>query len=233
MNGRFHLARGAVWLIPLAALLGLSGCFSLGREEPTRRHYVLGGDRVRDAAPELGGLHDLTVGVRRLRLSSYLEPPLLAVRHGANRVTYAEFHRWSEPLDGGINRAVAASLSSRATLGSIDVAPWSTGAAHDFLIQLHVQRFEGLAPDDPAATEGEVYMLAAWEIIRPRDGAILARGTTDHRRGGWRVGDHAGMVKSLDVGVEALATDLLASLASLAALRTTGATMPSPPRNPG
>jgi uncharacterized lipoprotein YmbA len=227
MNARpSHLARRAACLLPLASLLGLAGCFSLSRTEPLQRHYVLGADRARAAGPELDGLHDLTVGVRRLRLSSYLEPPLLVVREGPNRVTYAEYHRWSEPLGDGINRAVAASLAGRARLRGIDVAPWSSGATHDFLIQLHVQRFEGLAPDDPAATEGEVYMLAAWEILRPRDGAVLARGTTDHREGGWRVGDHAGMVRSLDAGVEALATDLLASLASLAAPVTAGTAVP-------
>jgi uncharacterized lipoprotein YmbA len=226
MNARTNFARRAARLLTLASLLGLAGCFSLGRTEPLQRHYVLGADRVREAGPELGGLRDLTVGMRRLRLSSYLEPPLLVVREGPNRVTYAEFHRWSEPLDGGINRAVAASLAGRARLRGIDVAPWSSGAVHDFLIQLHVQRFEGLAPDDPAATEGEVHMLAAWEILRPRDGAVLARGTTDHREGGWRVGDHAGMVRSLDAGLEALATDLLAGLASLAAPVTAGAPVP-------
>jgi hypothetical protein len=41
-------------------------------------------------------------------------------------------------------------------------------------------------------------VLATWEIIRPLDGAVLARGVTDYRQRGWRVGDYAGLVCYVD-----------------------------------
>jgi uncharacterized lipoprotein YmbA len=204
-------------VLSLASLVVLSGCFSLGRTEPPQRHYVLGGERVQETDPAPRDLAGLSVGVRRLRLASYLEAPFLVVRHGSNEVTYAEFHRWGEPLGGGINRAVAVHLAGRPSIRAVDVAPWPATERHDFLVQLHVERFEGLAPEDAAAVVGEVHMRVAWEIVRQRDGVVLARGATDHRERGWRVGDFAGLARSLDAGLHVLTEELAVTLSGLGA----------------
>jgi uncharacterized lipoprotein YmbA len=207
----------ALRLLLVAGVVGLAGCFSLARTEPVQRHYVLGGDLLQENGTQPGDPAGLVVAVRRLRLASYLEPAFLVVRQGPNEITYSEFHRWGEPLGGGINRAVAGYLAARAPLRGVDVAPWPAREQYDYLIQLHVERFEGVVADDPAATEGEVHLLASWEILRQRDGAVLARGTTDHRVSGWRVGDHAGLVTRLDAGLNLLSQDLATSLSSLGA----------------
>jgi uncharacterized protein len=208
-------AKNAARLIALVGVVALAGCFSLARTEPPQRHYVLGGERVQESAQRPDDLAGLSVGVRRLRLAPYLEAPFLVVRHGANRVTYAEFHRWGEPLGGGINRAVAGQLAGRTAFRAVDVAPWPAREQYDYLVQLHVERFEGLAPEDEAAAEGEVHMRVTWEILRQRDGTVLARGSTDHREHGWKVGDFAGLARSLDAGLNVLTEDLANTLSGL------------------
>jgi uncharacterized protein len=215
MKNAIHGAR----LVALAGLVGLAGCFSLGRAETPQRHYVLGGDRVQESASagapvDLAGL---TIGVRRLRLAPYLEAPYLVVREGANRISYAEYHRWGEQLGGGINRAVAGHLAARPSFRAVDVAPWPGRQEYDYLVQLHVEHFEGLAPEDAAAVQGEVHMRVSWEILHQRDGVVLARGTTDHRVSGWRLGDYPGLVRSLDAGLNVLTEDLASTLTSLGA----------------
>ena len=72
-------------------------------------------------------------------------------------------------------------------------------------------------PEEPTATEGEAYLAATWEIIRPDDGVVLARGTTDYRAGGWTIGDYGGLVTLLDAGLRELADDLIAGLEPLVA----------------
>ncbi len=211
-----HSTRAAR-LIGLVSVAALAGCFSLGRTETPPTHYVLGTERVQESSQAPADLAGLTVGVRRLRLASYLEAPFLVVRQGANRVTHSEFHRWGEPLSGGINRVVAGHLAARSIFRAVDVAPWPAREQYDYLVQLNVDRFEGLAPDDPAGTGGEVHMLVTWEILRQRDGLVIARGTTDHRVSGWRVGDYGGLVRSLDEGLNVLTRDLANTLSSLGA----------------
>lgn len=205
-------------LVGLAGLLFLTGC-SLNRGAPPEQHYVLGGGRFQQAsvpAPELG---DIAVGIRRLQLAPYLQSNSVVVRGGdhAQELSLSEFHRWSEPLGEGINRALAGYLTAAGSFRVVDVAPWSAGAEHDYLIELSVLRFEGVGASGGAAPEGEAHVVATWAIIRKDDGEILMRGTTDHRRPGWRVGDYAGLVALLDGGVEAIATDLMNSLDTLPA----------------
>ncbi len=205
-------------LIGLYGLLVLTGC-SLNRGAPPEQHYVLGGGRFQESAAAARHLRDLAVGVRRLQLAPYLESNSVVVRRGdrAQELSLSEFHRWSEPLGEGINRAVAGYLTAGAPFRVVDVAPWPARAKHDYLIELHVLRFEGVAPADSAATAGEAHVLATWAIVRPDDGEVLARGTTDYRKGGWRIGDYAGLVALLDAGVYALSADLMSRLESLAA----------------
>lgn len=198
-------------LLLLLALTALTGCFSLGREAPSEQYYVLGGSPLRERPPAAEGLAGLTVGLRRLQLAAYLDTPLIVVRQGPQEIRFAEFHRWAENLGGGVNRAVARYLAAQAPLRGVDVAPWPSRTPHDYLIQLHVLRFEGLAP------EGEAYLLADWEIIDPKDGAVLDRGTTDYRAQGWTVDAYDELAALLDAGVRALSEDLIASLERLVA----------------
>jgi uncharacterized protein len=208
-------ARRARLAITLLLILTVGGCFSLARSEPPQQHYVLGAE-PQEVGRSAGNLEGLAVGVRRLQLAAYLDPPFLVVRRGRNRITYSEYHRWGEPLAGGINRAVASYLSASTPFRGVDVAPWAAREEYDYLIQLHVERFEGMAPEDPSAAEGTTHMLATWEIIRQQDGTALARGSTEHRDVGWVVGDYAGLVRSLDAGLNALSQDLISSLEDLA-----------------
>jgi hypothetical protein len=60
-------------------------------------------------------------------------------------------------------------------------------------------------------------MRVSWEILRQRDGVVLARGATDYREPGWRVGDYAGLVRSLDAGLNVLTEDLASTLSGLGA----------------
>lgn len=204
--------------LSVVALALLAGC-GLSRGPAPVQHYVLGGGLLGErAAPGDAGP---VVGVRRLQVAPYLLSSSLVVRRGADRVTYAEFHRWAEPLADGIGRAVAGYLAAGPAVGRAEVAPWTLRTHHDYLVQLHVLRFEGIAPPAPAgpdpaaAAVGEAQVIVTWEILRPRDGEVLARGRLDHREPGWPVGDHAALAAALDRGVRALAGEIAGGLGSL------------------
>lgn len=204
-----------------ALLLLIAGCFKLSRDTPRVQYFVLGGAAPPGAvagavtspptgAPTAPDGAGLALGLRRIDLASYLAVPAILVRRGANEVVVSEFHRWGEDLGEGINRAVAAHLASAQPVRSVDVAPWAARARHDYLVQLHVSRFEGVA--DSAATEGRSHLLAGWDIIRPLDGRVLVRGSTEALEGPWRVSDYRGLVTSLDAALAGLARDIRSCL---------------------
>jgi len=199
--------------IVLCAVLTQAGCFKLGRNAPVLQQYVLegGGAQADATAPQrVGGT---TIGVRRLDLATYLASPAIVVRRGGHEIVTSEFQRWGEDPIEGISRALASHLAAHPSVAAVDVAPWSARAPHDFLVQLHIARFEGVAEE--RATTGEAQMLATWEIIRPEDGAVLARGSTDYRQRGWEVGDYGALVKLLDAGLLGVSNDVITCIARL------------------
>lgn len=202
----------------------LPGCFSLGRTSPTLEQYVIGGARPAETVTPIAALNGVAVGVRRLDLADYLASPAIVVRRGVHEVLKSDFHRWGEDPADGINRAFARHLAGAASFRAVDVAPWPVRAEHDYLIQLHVTRFEGVVPPGssptaeaaPGAVEGAAHVLASWEIILAQDGTVLARGATDYREEGWRVGDYAALVALLDEGLAVVSRDVAVALGELA-----------------
>lgn len=210
-----HPMTNAIRWICVLALVALSGCFSLNRGDPSQRHYVLGlglEPAGTEGTGPTGEVSGVTIGLRAPRLAEYLGTPLIVVRQGPHRIEFSEFHRWGETLDQGINRTIAGYMAGRGLFRSVEYAPWPARSEQDYVVQLRILRFEGLAPDGPAATEGEALLLASWEILRAKDGALLARGTTEYHGEGWTVGDYDALVSLLEAGLSELADDLVAGL---------------------
>jgi uncharacterized protein len=204
-------------LVLLATLLSLAGCFSLSRQAPPQQHYVLGagGPPEHATPPADRPVEDSSghvIGLRPPRLADYLATPFIVVRRGEHQVEFSEFHRWGEDLGRAINRTVAGRLAAPASPHRIEVAPWPAGTSPERVIQVHILRFEGVAEEAPVTGEGEAHLLATWEILRPLDGAVLARGTTEVREEGWSIGDFDGLVRLLDAGLDILAGDLARGL---------------------
>lgn len=219
---------GAFRALVLFAGFGLTGCFGLSRGETPQEHYVLGSGGPQPAEARGSETEGLTLGVRRIQLDAYLQTPLIVVRRGAHQVRFSESHRWGEPLEGGINRAVAGYLAQRTSVRNVEVAPWSPGLRFDYLVQLHVSRFEGVVTDNEsgasaagavgsAGSAGEAHVRASWEIVRQRDGSIVSRGTMDYRDPGWTVGNYVSLVTLLDRGLDQLSQDIVAGLEALPA----------------
>lgn len=206
MSIRIRIRIRVAHALVLVALLTQPGCFKLARESPRLQQFVLSGTAQSTATTDIGQ----TLGLRRADLAAYLAVRAIIVRRGVNELVVSEFHRWGEDLAEGINRVVAANLAGSPPVRAVDVAPWQVRARHDYVVQLHISRFEGVA--DSAVANGRVHLLATWDIIRPRDGAVLVRGTTDDRSATWRVGDYAALVMELDASLLRLAQDIRACL---------------------
>jgi uncharacterized lipoprotein YmbA len=213
---RFGVPRSARSAAALLLLASLPGCFSLGRDSPELEQYVLGGAGVVGTMAPIPGLDRIAVGVRRIDLEPYIASPAIVVRRGTHEVVTSDFHRWGEAPADGINRAVARHLADAGSFVAVDVAPWPIRSRYDYLVQLHVTRFEGVIPMEPSATAGTAHVRATWEIIRQHDETVLARGVTEHTENGWSVGDYAGLVALLNQGLAVLAYDVAAAIGGLA-----------------
>ena len=201
-------------ILVATVLLVLSGCFSLSRGAAPRQYYVLGSGG--QPAPVLSGeAEGAVIGLRPPEVDEYLRTPFIVVRSGTNRVTFSDFDRWAEDLGRSIQRSLAGHLAAKAPSQRIEMAPWPANVQPEYLIQLHVRNFEGVAPSDPENLEGEAYLLVSWEILEAGDETVLLRGVTEAREPGWVVGDFDGLVSLLDDGLATIADDLVAGLDTL------------------
>lgn len=197
-------------LIAVLPLLATAACFSLSRNAPAVQHYVLSGARTALAAPSPNAA-GLAIGIRRMEIAPYLDTPLLVVRRGEHNIETSAFHRWGEDLGEGINHTVAAHLANNAPVKHVNIAPWAARTQHDYLVQLRVVRFEGVA--DSAASTAAVHVLTTWDIIRPLDGTLLVRGSTEYRDGRFPAGDYNALVGELNSALVKVASDLQSCLA--------------------
>jgi uncharacterized lipoprotein YmbA len=197
----------------ILAALSFGGCFKLARTSPPVERYVLGGALLSTMSATRNDPSALSIGLRRLDLAPYLSTLAIVVRRANNQIVTTGFHRWAESPSTGLNRALSGYLGSAANIRAVDVAPWPVRAEHDYIVQIHVTRFEGVAAERGGG--GEAHLLSRWEIIRPGDGALMARGITDVRSRDWTIDDYAGLVTSLDNALLQLSQDVLSCLSRL------------------
>jgi uncharacterized lipoprotein YmbA len=199
-------------LVLLSTLFALAGCFSLSRDAPEPRHYVLGPNIPASTGGAPGGAPATLVGLRTPRLSDYLATPFVVFRQGANEVGFSRFDLWGEGLAQAIGRSVAGHMSALNPSIRVAFAPWSRASRPDHVVEIQVVHFEGVVPEGPPNARGDAHLLAHWEIFRPEDGARVANGTTEVREPDWPVGDFAALVALLDAGLATLARDLVEAL---------------------
>ncbi|MDT8369646.1 MAG: PqiC family protein [Longimicrobiales bacterium] len=199
------------------SLASLTGCFSLSHGTPVQKHYVLGApdansprDGQMEGVPESVAI--TVIGLRPPRVADYLDNAYIVVRHGTHRVGFSEFDRWGEELARGVHRTLADRIAARSPAHHVEMVPWPSGTRPEHVIQVHLQRFEGVMPPDTLSTDGEAHLLATWEILDPRGGAVEMTGTTDVRSGGWTAGDFDALVGLLDAALDVLAEDLVLGL---------------------
>lgn len=214
-------------LVALVMLSILAGCVNLKPRVNTTRFYVLGGvatlvqpqqatDQQATQQPKL------RIGIRRLRLAKYLDSPFIVFRLGPNEVRFSEQHRWGEDIRHSINRTVAQFLANRPAIQKVDVVPWASDSKHDFIIQLQVLRFEGVADEFPRVQiperEGslDVHLLANWQILDPRTNEMLREGVTDVLLEGKLTENiYSGAVSGLNKALDKLSEDLQKELMTL------------------
>lgn len=217
-----RLRQAGRWAVALGLLvLSVSGCVRLLEPRASDATYYLL-DRAQQTDAGTTDTTSLSVGLREPRLASYLDPTRIVTRRGPHRINFAEFHRWGEDLDRGINRTVAQTLETRSGIRSVEAVPWPEGSTFDYVIELQVLRFEGVGPppdpgadEDAPAPDGHTQMAVQWTIRHPKADTILVRGQTRHRTDDWRVNNYGALVENLGRGLDMLVDEIGTRLQAL------------------
>ncbi len=184
----------------LAAALAaglLAGCSLLPapRPDPTR-HFLLDGGAPA-AAPAPGAPR---IGLRRVDVPAYLRGRAMVVRAGGNETRVLPEARWAEPFESGLERVLRDRLASGA---AVHAYPFPSSVERDYDVSVVVTAAEG--GDDG------VRFAATFEVVRPADGAVVARRAFVAPVSPWE-GDPARLAAQLSVAAAALGTEVLGAL---------------------
>jgi len=140
-------------IVCLAAVLCACACAT-----PGSKFYMLNamqqtGQEVQPAVE----LQELSICVGPVLTPDYLDRAQMCVRDSGNRVRYAEYHRWAEPLESAVSRVLVENLSLLLHTARIDVFPWKTAAPVDYQVRIMLIRFDG----EPG---GQAVLKARWSL---------------------------------------------------------------------
>jgi uncharacterized protein len=132
--------------LALCAVLGVLGLLAAcnvvppPQDDPTR-YFVLSDPAFEAAqAPAAGALR---IGLKAIRLESYLGRKEMVVRTGENEVEFRDFRRWAEPLGAAIGRVVRLRLLEAPGVAQVLTEPFPMGHDRDFDVSIDVRRCEG------------------------------------------------------------------------------------------
>lgn len=171
-----------------AAMLG--GCINLKPVSDPTRFYVLSVQPAREPLPGAAALH-LPVCVAKVETPAYLDNPGLAIRQDGNRITYAPFHQWAEPVHLGITRSVSEHLASLLGAGRVNPATHRSPRGDCLEVQSVVSRFE-------TTSSGQAQLVVRWRITHTGTGDVLHAALSEWSSEGAKgAGDYNASVQAL------------------------------------
>jgi uncharacterized lipoprotein YmbA len=159
-------------LLAVTSML-LAGClFKPATVSP--RHFVLAPIPANEPAP--ASAEHLSVGIRFVKMPSYLLRDSIAIRTNANEIGYLDNAQWGERLDQCFQRALTANLSRLLSSDSIYAGDWG-GDRVMVRVSVNVQQFD-------VDTQGRGTLIAQWRISAPDSETPLKRGRAQLARNG-------------------------------------------------
>ena len=150
-------------LLAIVSILG-GGCIT--GESPEPDVYVLGEEVGTHRVGDVDFLKGASFHVAQSEIPAYLEGSRMVKRTSANKLSYSEFHRWSETLDLAISRVVANNLSSTLNILNYSHYPNRPRPTNQYQITLTVKKFERV----PA---GKVVFNGSWRMFVKQEQKLI------------------------------------------------------------
>ena len=104
-----------------------------------------------------------------LVLPDYVDRPQIATYLGNNRIDYAEFDRWAEPLRANMTRVLQEEFTAAMPGAEITLYPWSPQISPKYRISIDITRMDLFA-------DGRALLTATWSIGSGPKGPWLKTG---------------------------------------------------------
>ncbi|MFH0918101.1 MAG: PqiC family protein [Candidatus Omnitrophota bacterium] len=134
-----------------------SGCLSVP-SSPVPKFYTLhstgslGENKTLDIAPKL------IIGIGPVEIPEYQNRPQLVTQDKDGLLTFAQFERWGEPLDSGIERLILENLTRIFPKADFQIFPCNFAIPLDYQVIVNVVQLENQLDKD-------MFLTAQWTIV--------------------------------------------------------------------
>ena len=192
-------------LLPCALLL-LAGCVNLQPVPDNSRYHILDHAPTPQDEPIVLETDTPHLHIAQIDLPSYHDSKKLAIRKTSTEIEFSETHRWVEPLEDSISRALTSHLRSRLNpRWTFSSYPGRRSSALGYEVQLRFTRLEGDRIGQ-AVIEGQL------QVFESTPGLRLRTHATFKMRRLWLEKDPAELPTLLSEMVQELGDEILKAL---------------------
>ena len=150
------------------ALVPLAGCSVLKPKADPTKFYVLRSQPSIPLSQASTAPSEVAVRIGPWRFPGYLNSTPIIVDGGTNMVKRLDYHHWAEPLDKGVSRLLADSLSKLLNTPKTVIYPDETSGQAGYEVVYNVFKFEG-------DLHGPVTLEVFWEVNDRKNQKTLAK----------------------------------------------------------
>ncbi|MDD5155765.1 MAG: PqiC family protein [Candidatus Omnitrophica bacterium] len=134
-----------------------AGCISVSGS-PNPRFYMLSSVDRDKASPVLNIPASTIIEIGPVTIPPYLDRPQMVTQDKNKMVTFAEFDRWGEPLDSGLERLLVENLTLMLPGASLQMFPSNFAIPLNYQVIISVVQLEGDLSKD-------LLFITQWSII--------------------------------------------------------------------
>jgi hypothetical protein len=194
------------FLLVSLCLFNCTGCLSIPNS-PSPKFYTLqlSGKAAESKKYDLPA--NLIVGVGPVQIPEYHNRPQIVTADNNGMLTFAQFQRWGEPLDSGMERLILENLSLMLPQADFQIFPCNFSIPLDYQVIVNVVQLE-------SQLGKEVSLSTQWTIIDVKTQKMLITKKSQIRQPATGR-SYQGIVRSLSQACALLSDEIAVSLSEL------------------
>lgn len=195
-----------IWIACL--VLALSGCISVPNS-PTPRFYVLQAVPEDQVTKKMDIASDTLIGVGPVKIPEYQDRPQIVTQGKEKMLTFAQFDRWGESLDRGIERLIGEDLTTMLPGAKFTLYPWNLSLPVKYQVVVEIVQLD-------SELDKDMFLVAQWLVIDAQTMKTLIIKRSEFRQP-IMPQNYSGLAKTLSMACASLSSEIANALATLEA----------------
>jgi hypothetical protein len=187
-------------------VLVLSGCISV-QNSPTPRFYMLSAINESQISKRMDIASDVLIGVGPVKIPEYQDRPQIVTQSKDETLKFAQFDRWGESLDLGVERLIAEDLTVMLPGAKFTLYPWNLTIAVKYQVVVEIVQLD-------SELDKDLFLVAQWLVIDAQNTKTMIIKRSEFRQP-IKPQNYSGLAKTLSTACATLSSEIAEALATL------------------